>query len=61
MVGRASIHFDDLIVNEELGRSEAPESINAIGRELVAPIILSVGTEDQKRHYVPRILRMEDV
>ena len=59
--GQGLDHFDDLIVNEELGRSEAPESINAIGRELVAPIILSVGTEDQKRHYVPRILRMEDV
>ena len=59
--GQGLDHFDDLIVNEELGRSEAPESINAIGRELVAPIILSVGTEDQKRHYVPRVLRMEDV
>jgi alkylation response protein AidB-like acyl-CoA dehydrogenase len=59
--GQGLDHFDDLIANEELGRSEAPESINTIGRELVAPIILSVGTEEQKLHYVPRILRMDDV
>jgi alkylation response protein AidB-like acyl-CoA dehydrogenase len=59
--GQGLNHIDDLIVNEEIGRSVAPESINTIGRELVAPIILSVGTEEQKRHYVPRILRMNDV
>ncbi len=53
--------ISDLIVNEELGRSEAPESINTIGRELVGPILLSAGTEAQKRHHVPRILCMEDV
>ena len=52
--------FDELIVNEELGAASAPESINTIGRELVAPILLSVGTEEQKRRYVPRILAMED-
>lgn len=58
--GQGRDHVDDLIVNEELGAASAPESINTIGRELVAPIILSVGTEEQKLHYVPRILRMED-
>jgi alkylation response protein AidB-like acyl-CoA dehydrogenase len=58
--GQGRDAVDDLIVNEELGAASAPESINTIGRELVAPIILSVGTEAQKRHFVPRILRMED-
>lgn len=58
--GQGRDHFDDLIVNEELGAASAPESINTIGRELVAPILLSAGTEAQKRHYVPRILRMDD-
>ncbi|WP_210497115.1 acyl-CoA dehydrogenase family protein [Microvirga antarctica] len=59
--GQGRDHFDELIVNEELGRSEAPESINTIGRELVGPILLSAGTEEQKRHYIPRVLQMEDV
>jgi alkylation response protein AidB-like acyl-CoA dehydrogenase len=58
--GQGRDALDDLIVNEELGAASAPESINTIGRELVAPIILSVGTEAQKLHFVPRILRMED-
>lgn len=58
--GQGRSHFDDLIVSEELGRASAPESTNTIGRELVGPILLSVGTEEQKRHYVPRILRMDD-
>lgn len=50
-----------LIVNEELGRRAAPEGINAIGRELVGPILLAAGTEEQKRHYIPRILRVDDI
>lgn len=59
--GQGRTLIDDLIVNEEIGRLGAPESINTIGRELVAPVILSVGTEEQKRHYVPRILNIDDV
>jgi alkylation response protein AidB-like acyl-CoA dehydrogenase len=49
------------IVHEELGRSAAPEGINNIGRELVGPIILAIGSEEQKRYYVPRLLRLDDV
>jgi alkylation response protein AidB-like acyl-CoA dehydrogenase len=45
----------------ELGRAYAPEGINNIGRELVGPIILAVGSEEQKRHYIPRILRLDDI
>lgn len=53
--------IEDYIVNEEIGLAEAPESLNTIGRELVAPILLSVGTEDQKLRYIPRILQMDDI
>lgn len=59
--GQGRSLIDDLIVNEEIGRLGAPESINTIGRELVAPIILSVASEEQKRHYMPRILNIDDV
>ncbi len=52
---------DHYIVQEELGRAMAPEGINNIGRELVGPIILAIGTEEQKRHYVPRLLRLDDI
>jgi alkylation response protein AidB-like acyl-CoA dehydrogenase len=49
------------IAQEELGRVAAPEGVNNIGRELVGPIILAVGSEEQKRHYVPRLLRLDDI
>ncbi|MBR9765529.1 MAG: hypothetical protein GYB53_18915 [Rhodobacteraceae bacterium] len=52
---------EDYIVNEEIGLAEAPESLNTIGRELVAPILLSVGTEEQKLRYIPKILQMDDI
>lgn len=52
---------EEFLVNEEMGRISAPESLNTIGRELVGPILLSVGTEEQKRHYIPRILRIDDI
>lgn len=52
---------EQLIVSEELGRRAAPEGINTIGKELVGPIILAAGTEEQKKHYIPRILDVSDI
>jgi alkylation response protein AidB-like acyl-CoA dehydrogenase len=52
---------EHLIVCEELGLRAAPEGINVIGTELVGPVLLAVGTEEQKRHYIPRILKVDDV
>lgn len=49
------------LASVEMGAVAAPESINTIGRELVGPILLAVGTEEQKREYIPRILNVDDV
>lgn len=49
------------IVMEELGRVAAPEGINSIGRELVGPILLDSGSEEQKQRFVPRILSVQDI
>src|SRR5687768_8099928 len=54
--GQGLTLVEHLIVNEELGRVSAPEGINTMGKELVGPILLKIGTEEQKRHYIPRIL-----
>ena len=59
--GQGLTMVEQLIVSEELGRRAAPEGINTIGKELVGPIVLAVGTEEQKKHYVPRILRLDDI
>ena len=52
---------EHLIISEELGRVSAPEGINTIAKELVGPIILAIGSEAQKRHYIPRILTLDDI
>ncbi len=49
---------EHLAVNKEIGRLMMPESINSIGKELAGPIIMAVGTDDQKRRMLPAILTM---
>ncbi|WP_108513843.1 acyl-CoA dehydrogenase [Bradyrhizobium algeriense] len=52
---------EHLIVNQEIGALAMPESVNSIGKELAGPIILAVGTEEQKRRFLPAILEMTDI
>ena len=52
---------EHLIANQEIGRLALPESVNSLGKELAGPIILAVGTEAQKRQYLPALLRMEEI
>jgi alkylation response protein AidB-like acyl-CoA dehydrogenase len=59
--GQGLTMVEHYIASVEMGRVAAPESINTIGRELVGPILLAVGSEAQKKHYIPRILKIEDV
>lgn len=50
---------EHLAVNKEVGALPMPESVSSIGKELAGPIIMAVGTEEQKQHFLPAILRME--
>jgi alkylation response protein AidB-like acyl-CoA dehydrogenase len=59
--GQGRTILEHFIVSEELGRRAAPEGINSIGRELVVPIILAAGTEQQKRRFVPEILACREI
>ncbi|MEJ8573017.1 acyl-CoA dehydrogenase family protein [Microbaculum marinum] len=59
--GQGLTAVEQLIAAEELGRVSAPEGINTLGKELVGPIVLAVGSEEQKKHYIPRILRLDDI
>lgn len=52
---------EHLIANQEIGALAIPESVNSIGKELAGPIILAVGTEEQKHRFLPAILEMRDV
>jgi alkylation response protein AidB-like acyl-CoA dehydrogenase len=52
---------EHLLANQEIGRLALPESVNSLGKELAGPIILAVGTEEQKRRYLPAMLRMDEI
>jgi alkylation response protein AidB-like acyl-CoA dehydrogenase len=52
---------EHLIANQEIGRLALPESVNSLGKELAGPIILAIGTEEQKRRYLPPLLRMQEI
>jgi alkylation response protein AidB-like acyl-CoA dehydrogenase len=59
--GQGLTMVEHYLASVEFGRVAAPESVNTIGRELVGPILLAVGTEEQKCRFIPRILGVEDV
>ncbi|MBB4397412.1 acyl-CoA dehydrogenase [Bradyrhizobium sp. ERR14] len=52
---------EHLIANQEIGALAMPESVNSIGKELAGPIILAVGTEEQKQRFLPAILDMRNI
>ena len=51
---------EHLVVNKEVGALAMPESVSSIGKELAGPIIQTVGTEEQKQIFLPRILSMRN-
>jgi alkylation response protein AidB-like acyl-CoA dehydrogenase len=59
--GHGRTLHEHLIANQEIGALAMPESVNSIGKELAGPIILAVGTEEQKRRFLPAILEMRDI
>lgn len=51
---------EHLAVNKEIGALMMPESVGSVGKELAGPIIMAVGTEEQKREFLPKILAMKN-
>lgn len=52
---------EHLQINREIGRAPMPGAINSIGKELAGPIILAVGTDNQKSELLPAILTMRHI
>lgn len=59
--GRGLSLWEHFVFQEELGRAAAPEGINSVGRELVGPILLSIGSQAQKQRFLPRILDASEI
>ncbi len=49
------------IVNEELILANAPSLIGASGLTMLGPTLLQVGSEEQKRRYLPPLLTAEEI
>jgi alkylation response protein AidB-like acyl-CoA dehydrogenase len=47
------------IFKEELALAPAPEPIS-FNMNMIGPTLIAFGTDEQKRHFLPRIARMED-
>jgi alkylation response protein AidB-like acyl-CoA dehydrogenase len=59
--GRGAAVLEELVLTEETVRAGAPTPINAIGLNNIAPAIMAYGTGEQKRTFLPRMLRADDI
>ena len=54
--GKGLSLIEQVVLNEEFARAEAPLRADFFGDTLVGPTILQWGTEEQKRQFIPRHL-----
>ncbi len=55
--GRGLSTMQQVVLNEEFARAGAPMRADFFGDTLVGPTLLQWGTEEQKKEFLPRILR----
>jgi alkylation response protein AidB-like acyl-CoA dehydrogenase len=51
----------ELIFWEEYARADAPAPFNSLGHGILGPTLIAYGTEEQKRRFLPPLLRNEEV
>jgi alkylation response protein AidB-like acyl-CoA dehydrogenase len=54
--GRGASLVERMIFDQEMAAASAPALLNVLGLEIVGPTIITHGTEEQKRAYLPHIL-----
>ncbi|MGK5111770.1 acyl-CoA dehydrogenase family protein [Geodermatophilus sp. CPCC 205506] len=59
--GQGGTLVQQAIVAQELARARVPVLINHIGLGMCGPTVIAHGSDDQKRRYLARLLRAEDV
>ena len=52
---------EQVICAEEMARVRTPPLINTIGLTIIGPTLVQHGTEEQKKRFLPRILRADDL
>ena len=59
--GRGATLGEQMVVDEELARADAPELIGVVGLGVVGPSIVAHGTAEQKARWLPKILSAEEI
>lgn len=59
--GQGAGFREQVIFNEEAARAKAPSSINNIGLMIAGPALIAVGSEEQKKRYLPPILSADEI
>jgi alkylation response protein AidB-like acyl-CoA dehydrogenase len=59
--GQGASQIEMAIFNEEVARVRAPAPLNVLGLTMAAPTIITYGTDEQKRRYLPKILSCEEI
>ncbi|MEE8470350.1 MAG: acyl-CoA dehydrogenase family protein [Dehalococcoidia bacterium] len=54
-------YMEQLVYSEEMMYHKAPAGAHILAQNMVGPTLISVGTEEQKKEYLPRILSGEIV
>jgi alkylation response protein AidB-like acyl-CoA dehydrogenase len=53
--------MQQVILSEELAKARAPGIANTLGVGMAGPTIMSFGTEEQKKRFIPKILSGEEI
>ena len=59
--GRGGTPTMKAIYDEEMARAGAPSSVNVLGLAFLAPTVMAVGTEEQKREIIKPLLHCETI
>ncbi|MEV5712863.1 acyl-CoA dehydrogenase family protein [Amycolatopsis mediterranei] len=59
--GRGLTLLEEVVFNYEYARSGAPYRATTSGLDLFGPMLLALGTPEQKRRFLPPILRVEEL
>ena len=59
--GRGATISQQLIFNEEYAKANAPARVSFFGEGLLGPTLIAFGTEEQKKRFLPGILRCTEL
>jgi alkylation response protein AidB-like acyl-CoA dehydrogenase len=59
--GRGGTPMQQAIIDQEMSRLDLPPLVNLIGIGMCGPTVIVHGNDDQKRRYLKRLLRADDI